>query len=335
MRKTNLIQKSKMLFTVALMSIFIASCTSDDEEDYEYGNWVESSTFDGNSRANSVSFTIGTKGYLVTGYDGDDYLTDTWEYDSEGDYWTKKADFPGVGRSGATGFSLDGKGYIGTGYDGDNELKDFWEYDPILNSWTQKADFGGTARYGAIGFAVSGNGYIGTGYDGSEQKDFWKYNVASDTWVQSVGFGGEKRQNASVFVINDLAYIGLGIHNGAYEEDFYSFDGSNWTRLTDLDDDDDDDDDYEILLSSGAAFSLNGKGYITTGVSGAITTATWEYEPATDTWEALPIFEGSARQNANAFTFNSKAYVLMGRSGSYYFDDVWEFRPEEIENEDD
>ncbi|WP_299664578.1 galactose oxidase [uncultured Polaribacter sp.] len=335
MKEANLIQKSKILFLVMFVSISFIGCSDDDDDAYEYGNWVESSTFDGNSRANSISFTIGTKGYLVTGYDGDDYLTDTWEYNSDEDYWTRKADFPGVGRSGAVGFTINGKGYLGTGYDGDDELKDFWEYNPTTDTWSQKADFGGTARYGAIGFSIAGNGYIGTGYDGSEQKDFWKYNVATDTWEQSVGFGGEKRQGASVFVIDEIAYIGLGIHNGAYEEDFYSFDGTNWTRLTDLDDDDDDDDDYEILLSSGASFSLNGKGYITTGIAGAITTETWGYDPATDTWEELPAFEGSARQNANTFTFDAKAYVLMGRSGSYYFDDVWEFRPEELENEDD
>ena len=336
MRKTNLLQKSSIYFLATLlMSVFFVNCSSSDDDEDELGNWVESSTFDGNSRANSVSFTIGTKGYLITGYDGDDYLSDTWEYNSEDDYWVQKADFPGTARSGAVGFTINDKGYLGTGYDGDNELKDFWEYDPTTDTWTQKADFGGTARYGAIGFSIGNDGYIGTGYDGSEQKDFWKYNVASDTWEQSVGFGGEKRQNASVFIINDVAYIGLGIHNGAYEEDFYSFNGTKWTRLTDLDDDDDDDDDYEILLSSGVGFSLNGMGYITTGISGAITTESWSYDPTTDTWDELPVFEGSARQNASAFTFDDKAFVLMGRSGSYYFDDVWEFRPDEYENEDD
>ena len=306
-----------MLFLATLiMSLFFIGCSDDDDDD-EYGNWVESSTFDGDSRANSVSFTIGTKGYLVTGYDGDDYLADTWEYNSDSDYWVKKATFPGVARSGAVGFAINGKGYLGTGYDGVDKLNDFWEYDPTSDTWTQKADFGGSARYAAIGFAIGNDGYIGTGYDGSEQKDFWKYDVTSDTWEQSVG------------------YIGLGIHNNAYEEDFYAFNGATWTRLTDLDDDEDDDDDYSILLSSGAAFSLDGKGYVTTGIAGSINTNAWEYSPATDTWEELPVFEGSARQNASTFTFETKAFVLMGRSGTYYFDDVWEFKPYELENEDD
>ncbi|MDB2385135.1 galactose oxidase [Polaribacter sp.] len=334
MKKTILPKKS-ILLLIGILFLSFVSCSEDDDDDDDYGNWVESSTFDGDSRSGAVSFTIGSKGYLVTGYDGDDFLADTWEYDSDGDYWIQKNPFPGTARSGAVGFTIDGKGYIGTGYDGDNELSDFWEYDPTTDSWTKKSDFIGTARYGAVGFSVNGDGYIGTGYDGSEQKDFYKYDVATDSWEQSVGFGGEKRQNASVFVIDDVAYIGLGIHNGSYEEDFYSFDGTTWTRLTDLDDDDDDDDDYEILSSSGATFTMDGLGYVSTGLYGSVLTATYSYDPSTDTWEEIPDFEGTARQSASAFTFSDKAFVLMGRSGSYYFDDVWEFRPYELEDEDD
>ncbi|MCB4798900.1 Kelch repeat-containing protein [Neotamlana laminarinivorans] len=325
-----LTKKYPVLLLLAL-SIFVVSCNNDDDSD-EYGNWVESSTFDGDSRGNAVSFTIGTKGYLVTGYDGDDYLTDLWEYDSEGDYWLEKATFPGTARSGAVGFALNGKGYIGTGYDGNDELNDFWEYDPTTDTWTQVADFPGTARYGAIGFAIGGYGYVGTGYDGSEQKDFYRYDATTDSWEQVVGFGGEKRQNGAVFVINDIAYIGTGTNDGAIEYDFYSFDGTTFTRLTDLDDDDLDED---IIFSSTAGFSLNGLGYFATGLQGALTTECWEYDPATDTWDEMPNFEGSARQDASAFSFDTKAYVLMGRSSSFYFDDVWEFRPDELEDEDD
>lgn len=334
-----LIKKSSILFLATIVIIF-SGCTSDDDDDSEeYGNWVESSTFDGNSRSNSVSFTIGNKGYLITGYDGDDYLNDVWEYNYEDDYWTKKENvFPGSPRSGAVGFSIDGKGYLGTGYDGVNKLNDFYEYDPEADLWTKLDDFTGSARYGAIGFSIGGAGYIGTGYDGSEQKDFYKYDVATKKWEQAVGYGGQKRKDASIFTIDDVAYIGFGINDGAYEEDFYSFDGTNWTRLTDLDydyNDDgdyDDDEDHYIALSSNTAFSINGKGYTSTGLGSS---ETWEYTPETDTWEEFPAFEGTSRQNASAFTFDDTAYVLMGRSGSYYFDDVWEFKPEELENEDD
>ncbi|SFZ93896.1 Galactose oxidase, central domain [Flaviramulus basaltis] len=324
-------KKGSILFLIIIISISVIGCNGSDDDSDEYGNWVESSSFDGDSRGNAVSFTIGTKGYLVTGYDGDDYLSDTWEYNSEEDYWVKKADFPGTARSGAVGFSINGKGYLGTGYDGDDELKDFWEYDPDTNQWTQKTDFGGTARYGAIGFSVNGYGYVGTGYDGSEQKDFWKYDATNNTWEQVIGFGGQKRQNASVFIINDVAYIGTGIRNGSIEYDFYSFDGTTWNRLTDLDDDD----DNIVYYTDTVGFTIEGKGYFATGIRGSLTNACWEYTPSTDTWEEVPYFEGAARQDASSFSFASKAFVLMGRSSNYYFDDIWEFRPNELENEDD
>ncbi|MDO6738148.1 kelch repeat-containing protein [Wenyingzhuangia sp. 2_MG-2023] len=328
----NLIQKGNILFLTILALIF-TGCSSDDDDD-EYGNWVESSTFDGNSRSNSVSFTIGDKGYLVAGFDGDDYLNDTWEYNSNDDYWVNRADFPGEARTGAVAFAIDGKGYVGTGYNGDSgtRLKDFWEYDPATDTWTQKADFGGDARYGAIGFSINSNGYVGTGYTGSEQKDFWKYDPTTDTWEEVYGYGGSKRREGTVFVIDNVAYIGFGLYNGAYENDFYSFDGTTWTKLTDLDDDDNDD---EILLSNAVGFVLDGKGYISTGIAGTLTTETWVYDPTLDVWEDVPNFEGSARQDACAFTFDTKAFVMMGRNGSYYFDDIWEFRPDELEDDED
>ncbi|MDY0781433.1 Kelch repeat-containing protein [Tenacibaculum sp. IB213877] len=327
----NRIKKSGFLLLILTTSFFF-SCSGDEESD-EYGNWVESSTFDGNSRGNAVTFTIGNKGYLITGYNGDDYLADTWEYNLEGDYWVQKATFPGVARSGAVGFAINGKGYIGTGYDGNDKLKDFWEYNPETDEWTQKTDFAGTARYGAIGFSINGVGYIGTGYDGSEQKDFWKYDPSNNTWEQIFGFSGEKRQNGAVFVIDEIAYLGTGIHNGSNELDFYSFDGNQWTKLQDLEDYNDDDDD--LYLSSGVGFSINGKGYFATGISGSLTSKCWVYEPLTDTWDEVPDFEGTPRQDASAFTFENTAFVLMGRSSSYYFDDVWEFKPDELEDDDD
>lgn len=310
----------------------VIGCTDDD--DTEYGNWVESSSFDGDARGNSVSFVIGDTGYLVSGYDGDDYLSDLWAYNNEGDYWVQMADFPGVARSGAVGFSINGIGYFGTGYDGDDKLNDFWSYNPSTNTWEEKAVFIGSERYGAVGFAVGGKGYVGTGYDGSELKDFYQYIPETNEWIQSVGFGGNKRKDAAVFVIGSKAYMGTGLHNGAYENDFYVFDGDTevWTRLTDLDDDDS---DYSVLLSSGVGFTLNGLGYLATGEASGVSTNLWIYNPSDDTWDQGSYFEGSARQDAVAFGFSDKVFVAMGRSGSYYFDDNWEFRPDEEENEDD
>lgn len=359
MKEISFIKTSKTLLLFSLMAMFFIGCSDDDDDD-ELGNWVEESSFNGESRHDAVTFTIDGKGYLFGGYDGDDYYKDTWVYDLTENSWTqvsytlelededdadsdliRVAQFPGIARKGAVGFAINGKGYVGTGYGFDEEeddyveLKDFYEYNPATDTWTEISRFPGSSRYGAVGFAIGDQGYVGTGYDGSQQKDFYQYDPATDTWDVAPGFPGDKRQNASVFVIDDVAYVGTGLQNGTTVEDFYKFDGTTWTELTDLDDDDDNDDAF--ALYDGVGFAIGGKGYFATGVSGSITNQVWEYDPSNDEWEELPELEASSRQGASAFTFESedRGFVLMGKSGSFNFDDIYELKPDETEDDDD
>ncbi len=326
------------IFVMGLL-IFMISCEDEDEEE-DIGNWIELSDFDGVPRCDAVAFTIDNMAYLGTGFEeGNTRLRDFWSYNPELNFWAKLDSFPGVSRNGAVGFSLNGKGYIGTGYDGENKLKDFWEYDPNTNTWTQIADFGGTARYGAIAFSVGEYGYVGTGYDGNYLKDFWKYSPTTDTWEQVVGYGGAKRKDAVAFTINNKAYICTGVDNGSYEEDLWVFDGDTqtWTQLRDIDDSSDDsyDDEYYIIGSDRTAFSVNGKGYVTTGGTGGVGGNVWEYDPVTDLWEEKTYLEGSARIDAVGFGIGDLGYIATGQNGTYYFDDLWGFEPNEEYNEND
>lgn len=315
-----------VLLAMLILSFSFTAC-SGDEDSEDRGNWQERSVFDGTPRSNAVSFTIGNMGYMGTGYDGDDYLTDFWQYNIEGNYWVQKANFPGVGRSSASGFAIDDKGYVGVGYDGNDELGDFWEYNPTTNTWTQKANFGGGVRRAAVEFGVNGNGFIGTGNDGdNDKKDFWKYDPTTDTWSELVGFGGEKRIDATSFVINNKVYIGTGISNGQYKVDFWEFDPATdvWTRKNDLDEED----DYVIVRSNAVGFSLDGLGYIATGYYGGALGTIWEYDPLSDDWENITSIEATSRQDAVAFSNGSRGFVLMGRTGSLYLDDVYEVYPQ-------
>lgn len=322
------IQSSILL--LALSALFM-SCSNDDD-DTLLGNWVRVSDFDGMPRANAAAFVLNGKGYLTTGYDGEYYYNDLWVYDPDSNNWTQLADFPGAKRSSAVGFATSTKGYVGTGYDGSNKLTDFYSYDPASNTWSSVADFPGTARYSALAFAINDTGYVGTGYDGNELKDFFKYNESSDSWETMNSLGGAKRRNASVFVIDGIAYVGFGTNNGSYEVDFWAFDPSSglWERKSDLDE------DYSgIARSAATAFTINGKGYISTGYSNGVVATTFEYDPTGDNWESVYTFEGAARQNASSFTIDNKGYVLCGNSGSSYFDDIREFEPNVDNNEDD
>lgn len=330
--------KGKFYMVLALTTLTLISCNKDDEDDEDLGNWITSSVFDGVERSRASSFVIGDKGYVGCGYDGDNYLNDFWEFDIDAGYWVQKADFPGVKRSLASSFSIGNYGYIGTGYDGTEELSDFYKYDPTTDTWSQIADFGqNKIRRSAVGFSSDSYGYIGCGYDGTnDKKDFWKYDPINDTWTELFGFGGNKRRDAASFRINDKIYFGTGTSNGIYLTDFWSFDLNNdsWTRLSDIDDTDDNsyDDDYSIKRANAVGFTIGNYGYICTGNGNS---TTWEYNPSTDRWTKKTTFEGAYRVDANPISNGQRAFVVMGRSGNLYFDDMFEFKPfdEQVDND--
>ena len=100
--------------------------------------------------------------------------------------------------------------------------------------------------------------------------------------------------------------------------------------------DEDFDNDYSIIRSNAVAFVLNNKAYVTTGAAPQLLGSVWEYEPATDLWEQRTPFEGTARQDAVAFsTENGRAFVVTGRSSSFSFDDIWEFKPADPYDKED
>ena len=160
--------------------------------------WTQKADFGGTARALAVGFSIGSKGYIGTGYDGSySDTSDFWEYDPTANTWTQKADFGGTARDLAVGFSIGSKGYIGTGQaiiqatiqqtSGSMTL--------LANTWTQKADFGGTARDGAVGFSIGSKGYIGTGYNYGSfqiQKTSGSTTLLANTWTQKADFGGQR-----------------------------------------------------------------------------------------------------------------------------------------------
>ena len=67
--------KNYRLLFMTMLIITCLSCEDDDTEE-DIGNWAERSTFNEEPRSSAAAFTIGDKGYMGTGYDGDDYLKD-------------------------------------------------------------------------------------------------------------------------------------------------------------------------------------------------------------------------------------------------------------------
>ncbi|MGQ1948093.1 Kelch repeat-containing protein [Geofilum sp. OHC36d9] len=322
---------------LAGMMITTTACSDDDDDDV-LGNWLWMADFDGVARSNAASFVIDGVGYVAGGYDGYDRLKDLWAFSPEGSSrgsWTQKASMPdsAVARNSAVAFSAGGNGYVGSGFDGINYLNDFWEYLPETNSWRPIDDFPGSARYGAVAFNSNGYGYVGCGYDGNYLKDFYIYDPTSDSWDSgiSTSFPGTKRLGASSFEIDGNVYLIGGLNNQKYVYDFWMLDKTtgDWKQKRDIVNTSDDsyDDDYSITRSYGVAFTINSLGYYTTGESGSLKSDAWEYNPTTDEWEEKTAFEGASRSGSVAMSFGDRAFVGLGRSSSYFFDDMYEFKP--------
>jgi len=334
----------RLSISLILLILVFSACSHSSNSDSDLvGDWIRKSDFEGAKRSGAVTFKIGDRVFVGTGFDGTYRLKDLWEYDATRNTWYRKADFPGVARNSAVAFSANGKGYVGTGFDGTNRLNDFWEYDPSANTWRRVADFLGgyeneaKYRYGAVALSLNNKGYVGTGYGSgdpnsgaTELKDWWEYDPASNAWNRKTSIGGAKRTYAFGFEINGLGYVGGGSNNGVYPTDFWRYDALNdvWLELSPLDDADDSDYTYALQRDGAATFVINGYGYLCGGTFSSITGTVWESNIGTDRWTQKSTFEGTVRDAAVGFGVGSKGFITTGRNGSTLrFDDLWEFDP--------
>lgn len=329
---------AKKWLGISLVSVlFLTAChkSSTDPNNSDVGNWVNRYEMNGNVRGEAVSFVIGDTAYVGSGFDGTERLSDFYAFNPATNSWYQTANIPGVPRNSAVAFAAAGKGYVGTGFDGVNKLNDFYQYDPSTNQWTQKASFAGSARYDAVAFSINNVGYVTTGFDGSYLKDFWKYDPATDTWTEQPDGIGSKRSGAVAFVYNNVAYVATGTNNGQLVNDFWKYDGTAWTELrkiTNISTDSYDDDYSDIIRSNAAAFVMGDTAFLSTGENSGYISKTWAYVISSDQWIRRTAFEGAARSGAVGFAVQNRGYISCGKSSSQYFDDVWEFHPDETYN---
>jgi N-acetylneuraminic acid mutarotase len=301
------------------------------------GDWVQSVPFRGIPRSRAITFTIGDQVFAGLGYNGNEYLSDFYLYDDG--IWKLAAPFPGIPRGDAVSFSIKDKGYVGLGSFKSNDgsityLNDFWEYDSFNNKWKQLNDFTGGKRDGAIAVAIQQKGYLGTGYDGVKWlNDFWEYTATTDSWEQIKTYpSAVGRRSASAFVMNGKIFLLGGRNDLLYISDLWEFDPTNkeWTdRSQSSTSDNYSDFKAAVKRSNAVAFAFKDKAYIALGASPSLTLTIYECDPSTYRWTQKSNFEGSIRQNAIWFITNHKAFVGTGETRSSYYDDVWEWRPDE------
>ncbi len=276
--------------------------------------WCRELDFTGGFRGSAVGFSIGNKGYIVTGVDPSNsipqYKLDFWEFDPELKTWTEKAPFPGAARSYAVGFGIGTKGYIGTGT---NEMtgasyNDFWEYDPATDNWTKKADCSFPARKHAFGFSIGNKGYIGSGGNSTFANalvDFYEYDPLTDLWTPKP-FTPPGRGDAVGFSIGNKGYMGTGKSGNFYLNDFWEYnpDSNTWNQKADF---------PGGVRNCGIGFSINNIGYLGKGYNGTnYFNDLFEYNPANNSWLAMPETVDEPCQKAIAFSIGNKGYVGTG-----------------------
>lgn len=246
--------------------------------DSKKGSWSKKADFIGDARNAAVGFAINGVGFVGTGYNGTDALNDFYKYDSATDKWTAIAPLPGEARYGAVAFSLGGFGYVGLGSTkAEKTLKDFYKYDPATNTWTSVGTIFANKRVNAFSFVIGNTAYVGGGFDNNSfPEDFYKFD--GTTWTRLNDIKNDDidvtRQSASAFTVGQTAFVVGGKKSSILNSTWrYNPSNDSWESKHQA---------FQGSAREGAAaFSVNGKGYITTGANG-----TFKFD---DTWEFIPV----------------------------------------------
>lgn len=308
----------KSNLTIALLLVMTFTCRAD--------YWIQRANFAGIARADAAGFSIGSKGYLGTGYTGT-YASDWWEYDTATDAWTQKAGIPGGSGYVETGwFSIGNKGYL-LSFPGGT---DFWEYDPALNTWTLKAPFPGPVRQACVTFVANNKGYVTTGSSSTmaaSLNDLWQYDPVTNTWTQKSDLPGAARHYACGFGIGNKGYVGTGVSvSSGLLSDFWEYNSTTdtWSALPAF---------PGGTRVEATAFSIGNKGYMGMGSGGGVYHFDfYQFDPATNAWIQKADFGGGPREEAVQFSIGSSGYVGTGYDGvaaGVTKNDFWEYRSED------
>jgi hypothetical protein len=275
-------------------------------------SWVQipgsQSTF---SYTGSVSFVYNNKIYFGLGNNfGSGYNKGFKIYDPQANTWSQGPLIASTmnGRAGAVCVMINNKVYIGLGNEGFNQ-SDWWEFDPSKTgdaAWRQLTSHP-LAADGGIAFNLNGILYAGIPYqDGSIYQFDPVANSGKGSWQKMLPGSFPKVKNSSFYTINNTAYIVGGTNTSQNNVPYNTrFEPSINTAGSIL--------DLPLNAANAPAFSLNGKGYIVTNG------ATYEYDPAGNTWKKLDGTSPNVSGVYNAAVINEVVYVWEANGTMYKF----------------
>ncbi|HEX6520381.1 MAG TPA: carboxypeptidase regulatory-like domain-containing protein [Streptosporangiaceae bacterium] len=218
--------------------------------------------------------------YVVGGSNGDYALPDANVYDPATGSWSAIAPLPEPLNASSAGFIGDTL-YVAGGWDRfGNPSPDVYAYDPGTDSWTQAASLpAGVAAAGSA--VVSGKLYVigGVGTSGATSAAAYSYDPGNNSWSQEPDYPAAVAFPACGGV--DALAVCAGGSGASASTYVYAPGGSGWVKKSDMPDD----------AWGAATAAANGKlevmgGAISNG--SAVTNQGFAYDPASDTWSALP-----------------------------------------------
>lgn len=150
-------------------------------------------------------------------------------------------------------------------------------------------------------------------------------NCTAQYWSQDPNLAGTARWGAVGFATATHGYICTGVSNGGSNlGDLWQWNptSNSWAQKADF---------PGGPRREGAAFSINGIGYVgfgRLGPSGPFFNDLWAYDPATNAWAQKASLPAADRAAPGVFVLNGKAYLVSGCTGpAPYPNDLWEYDP--------
>jgi len=312
--------------------ISIAFAASAAAADFSFPDWTELSPNDAPPARSYLAMTydpVSGKVIAFGGFDGTDYLNDTWSFD--GTTWTQIATQsapPARSAAQMTYDSVTQKVVLFGGFDGTNYLGDTWLWDGSTLQWMQATpQHHPPAVTGPMLFPdPNGRADLFGGFDGQfYQLTMWQWD-GSD-WTQlSPPTVPSARASAAVATNTSIGEVvmfgGLADVN---PNNTWTYDGTTWPLQSPVV-------QPPLVYSASAAFDpgLQGVVLFGGGSGGVDQNTTWLWDQVNGTWTRLSTAQSPPAREGAGMTYDAalqRAILFGGQDNNGFFNDTWELIP--------